>query len=74
MTVSVVSVRQTVDHAAGRCNTSDYLLTGARMPVGQTIDPGQSFDFDGARISFRNKSTNQDACQAATITLRYISA
>lgn len=74
VTVSMVSVTKTLIHAPGTCDTGDYLLTDVTMPVDQMLEPGQSADFGGARISFRDKSTNQDACQGATIGLRYVSS
>ena len=50
----------------------DVVLLDVRMPVGETLGPdGDGTDFAGAAIGFNNKSTNQDACQGATIRLRY---
>lgn len=73
--VSVVDVAITsVSTAAGAdgvCDASDYVLLRTRMPVGQTLAPGQRTPFAGAAIGFSDKTTNQDACQRATIHLRY---
>jgi len=41
------------------------------MPVGQTLGPETSAAFSGALIGFNNKSTNQDTCKGATISLLY---
>ena len=70
--VSIVGVVQADDAAPGDCDASDYVLLDVRMPVGETLGPdGDATDFEGAAIGFNNKSTNQDACQGATIRLRY---
>ncbi len=55
----------------GTCDASDYVLLGTRMPVNQTLEPGGTAPFVGAAIGFRDKAINQDACQHATIHLRY---
>ena len=56
----------------GTCDASDYLLLDARMPVAQqSIAPGGSTTFAGAAIGFRDKAIDQNACQNATILLRY---
>jgi hypothetical protein len=60
--------------ALGICDASDYILLDPEMPVGLVLAPGVSTHFAGARIGFSDKATNQDACQRAVITLRYISS
>ncbi|UZN01807.1 hypothetical protein [Cellulomonas sp. S1-8] len=58
-------------HRVGSCGASDYLLLDPRMPVGRTLAPGDSASFTGAAIGFRTTATDQDACQGATVHLRY---
>ncbi len=70
--VDIVGVVQADDAVAGSCVASDYLLLDVRMPVGRPLAPyGGSTTFAGARIGFNDKATNQDACQGATVRLRY---
>lgn len=70
--VEIAAVTKLRGAAAGRCDASDYLLLDTRMDVGRTLAPGGgSTTFSGAAIRFNNKSSNQDACQGATIKLRY---
>lgn len=70
--VDIVGVVQADDAAPGECDETDYVLLDVRMPVGRALAPdGGSTDFEGAAIGFNNKSTNQDACQGATVELRY---
>jgi LPXTG-motif cell wall-anchored protein len=72
ISVEIVGVTKLTGSAAGPCDASDYVLVDSRMPVGKLLAPnGGSTAFRGAAIGFNNKSTNQDACQGATIQLRY---
>jgi hypothetical protein len=74
VTVSIVGVVTAPGAAAGRCDTTDYLLLDTRMPVGRTVHPGESAPFSGAAIGFNNTSANQDACKNARVDLRYVSS
>jgi LPXTG-motif cell wall-anchored protein len=69
--VEITSV--TIQHGSypGTCDASDYFLLNTRMRVEQPLGPGGSTPFTGASIGFRNKPTNQDACQHAVIHLLY---
>jgi len=71
--VDIVGVERASGAVAGRCDASDYVLLDVRMPVGQALAPyGGSTTFTGASIGFKNKpAKNQDACQGATVRLRY---
>lgn len=71
VTVRVSSVATVPGAAQGTCDTSDYILTYAQMPVGRELAPGEQTEFTGAKIGFNNKSVNQDACKLATVNLRY---
>jgi hypothetical protein len=71
VTVSITFVTQAPKAAPGRCDASDYVLLRPVMPVGRMLAPGDSVRFAGAAIGFRNKAVNQDACQRATVGLRY---
>lgn len=74
VTVHIVSVTPASGTPAGRCDASDYVLLDAVMPVGRSLAAGASVRFAGARIGFRNKAVNQDACQRAQVDLGYVSS
>ncbi len=70
--VEITSVTRALDAAPGTCTTSDYELVDARMLVGRTLAAsGGSVVFSGASLGFINKTTQQDACQRATVHLLY---
>ncbi|MET0694834.1 MAG: hypothetical protein ABWY56_12955 [Propionibacteriaceae bacterium] len=69
--VEISSVTQAAGSRRGQCDATDYILRDQSMPVEKALDPGGSTTFTGAFIGFSNKSVNQDACQRATIQLRY---
>jgi hypothetical protein len=69
--VQITGVLRAPDAPYGRCDASDYRLVDPLMPVGRTVRPGSFTAFQGASIGLRNKSSNQDACKGATITLLY---
>ncbi len=72
VTVEITSVTTAPGTPAAACDASDYLLLDTTMPVGRTLGPdGGAAPFSGASIGFANKAINQDACQRATVRLRY---
>lgn len=72
VTVEITAVTTAPGTPAAACDASDYLLLGTTMPVGRTLGPdGGAAPFSGASIGFANKPVNQDACQRATVHLRY---
>jgi hypothetical protein len=73
VTVSIAGVSPRRGHSVGRCRAGDYVLRAVTMPVNRTLEPGESAEFRGASIGFRNKSINQDACKGAVVGLRYVS-
>lgn len=74
VTVRISSVTKDPAATAGPCTDSDYVLLDVAMPVGQTLAPGQSVNFAGARIGFNNKASNQDACRRSVVNLQYVSS
>jgi hypothetical protein len=71
VTVAITSVNQGGNPAVG-CDATDYTLTGAVMTVDQDVPAGGGTQaFSGATLGFNNKTTNQDACQGATVNLTY---
>ena len=74
VTVKIESVTADLRAAAGTCDVTDYLLLDAVMPVDKSVAPGESLPFHGAAIGFRDKATNQDACQHAGLMLSYVSS
>ena len=72
VTVAIGSVTQAANPAPGTCDATDYTLTGAVMTVDQDVPAnGGTQPFSGATLGFNNKTTNQDACQGATVNLTY---
>lgn len=69
--VKIESVTDADGSRIAACDASDYVLLEGRMPVNQQLGPGEFTPFHGASIGFRNKATNQDACQDAVIHLHY---
>jgi LPXTG-motif cell wall-anchored protein len=70
--VEITSVTLALDASPGTCSSSDYELFDARMPVGHTLAAdGGSTVFSGASLGFADKTTQQDACQRATVHLLY---
>lgn len=57
--------------ASAACTPGDYRLISPWMPVGRTLEPGGSASFAGAAIGFADRDHDQDACQGATVHLRY---
>ncbi|MDF2444095.1 MAG: hypothetical protein JWR01_2298 [Subtercola sp.] len=74
VTVSIETVTKAPGAVEGACDTSDYVLQDAAMPVGRTLAPEEAAGFGGASIGFSDKGTNQDACKNATLQLRYVSS
>jgi hypothetical protein len=70
--VRISSVVKASGARAGSCDATDYVLLDPRMRVQKLLAPsGGSAAFGGARIGFTDKSTNQDACQRASVNLLY---
>lgn len=74
VTVRISFVDKAADAVPGPCDATDYELTNPVMPVGRTLQPGESAVFSGAFLGFRDKPLNQDACQAAIVGLAYVSS
>jgi hypothetical protein len=74
ITVSIGAVTKAPTAAGGPCSAGDYVLLDPTMPVGVLLTSGASATFKGASITFQNRSVNQDACKAATVTLRYVTS
>lgn len=72
VTVEITSVSTAPGTPAAACDASDYRLLDTTMAVERTLGPdGGSAAFSGASIGFADKPINQDACQRATVHLRY---
>ncbi len=74
ITVEIASVTKAAGATEGPCDATDYALNDPVMPVGLTLQPGDSAVFSGASIGFLDKPLNQDACQAAVVGLAYFSS
>ncbi len=72
VTASIASVTKATNAPAGTCDATDYTLANASMTVGAEVAAGTGQgSWSGATIKFNNKTTNQDACKGATVTLSY---
>jgi LPXTG-motif cell wall-anchored protein len=72
VTVEITAVTTAPGTPAAACDASDYRLLVTTMAVGRTLGPdGGTAAFSGASIGFVDKPVNQDACQRATVHLRY---
>jgi hypothetical protein len=76
VTASVERVTKAADAPAGTCDTSDYEITQATMPVEAEVGVGtRQGSWSGASLSFVNKPTvDQDGCKGATVTVSYVAA
>jgi hypothetical protein len=74
VTASVERVTKAANAPAGTCDTSDYEITQATMPVNAEVGVGaREGSWSGASLSFVNKPTiDQDACKGATVTVSYV--
>ena len=59
--------------AAGTCDAGDFTLAHRTMTVGADVPSGAGTGaWTGATIAFNNKpGVDQNACQGATVKLRY---
>ena len=73
VSVSIDAIAKAPGAASGSCDLTDYQLVSTRMPVGVLVHPGGSAPFRGALIGFVDRPVNQDACQGAVLTLKYVS-
>lgn len=72
VTAAISGVVKASGAVAGTCDATDYALTGATMTVGQQVAAGNAQGtWTGATIAFTNKSTNQDQCKGATVSISY---
>jgi hypothetical protein len=71
VTATITSVTKASNAGKGRCDASDYVLSQQRMTVNRTLTPDLTVPCSGATLAFSDKNINQDACQGATIHLRY---
>jgi hypothetical protein len=72
VTVRVAGVHLAPGAPAGRCDATDFALTGETMQVGADVPAGAGqAGWSGATIQLADKPTNQDACQGAAVELAY---
>lgn len=75
VTAAIGSVTDAAGNAIAGCDASDYVLTPASgvMSVASEVARGTGVgSWGGVTIQFNDKtSTNQDACQGATVNLTY---
>jgi hypothetical protein len=71
--VSIAKVIKAPGAAAGTCDASDFTLTHRTIAVGADVPDGRGTgSWTGGRFAFHNKpGVNQNACQGATVKLRY---
>jgi hypothetical protein len=70
---SIAAVSKAPGAAAGTCDSSDFTLADRTMTVGADVPSGAGTGtWTGATIEFNNKpGVDQNACQGATVKLRY---
>jgi hypothetical protein len=70
---SIGSVSKAPGAAAGTCDASDFTLADRTMTVGADVPSGAGTGaWTGATIEFNNRpGVDQNACQGATVKLRY---
>jgi hypothetical protein len=73
VTASILSVVKAAGAPAGTCDATDFTLASPTMTVGAEVPTGNGKGaFSGATIHFNNKgAVNQDACQNATVNLKF---
>jgi len=71
--VSIAKVIKAPGAAAGSCDASDFMLTHRTIAVAADVPSGRGKgSWTGGAIAFNNKSgVDQNACQGATVKLRY---
>lgn len=76
VTASVAKVTKASGAPAGTCDTSDYQITNAVMPVNADVPAGTGVgQWSGASLSFVDKpDVSQDACKGATVDISYVAA
>lgn len=61
--------------AVGGCDSTDFTLANPIMSVNANVPAGTAQGaWTGATIQFNNKTSNQDGCKGATVTLSYVVA
>jgi hypothetical protein len=71
--VSIAKVIKAPGAAAGTCDASDFVLTDRTIAVGADVPSGRGTgSWTGGKVAFNNKpGVDQNACQGATVKLRY---
>ena len=76
MRVSIAKVIKARGAAPGSCDASDFTLTHRTIAVGADVPSGRGTgSWSGGTVAFNNKpGIDQNACQGATVKLRYTTA
>ena len=71
--VSIAKVTKAAGAAAGSCDASDFTLTHRTIAAAADVPSGRATgSWSGGRVAFNNKpGVDQNACQGATVKLRY---
>ena len=71
--VSIAKVVKAPGAAAGTCDASDFVLTHRTIAVAADVPSGRGTgSWTGGEVAFNNKpGVDQNACQGATVKLRY---
>jgi hypothetical protein len=74
--VSIAKVIKAHGAAAGTCDASDFTLTQRTIAVDSVVPAGRGTgSWSGGKVGFNNKpGVDQNACQGATVKLRYTTA
>jgi hypothetical protein len=78
VTPTVTVVKDPSNTAAGTCDDTDFTIAGTSpmtsftgLSASNELASGSTASFSGATIKFNNKTTNQDACKGAAVTVHY---
>jgi hypothetical protein len=78
VTPTVTVVKDAGNTASGTCDDTDFTISGTNPMTAFTglsatneLASGGTAGFSGATIKFNNKTTNQDACKGAAVTVHY---
>ena len=75
VTATLGAVTKSPTAPAGKCDATDFTLTNATVAVNQDVPTGSAKGtWSGPVLSMVKKTTDQDACLGATVTVNYTSA
>ena len=75
VTATLGTVTKSATAVAGTCDATDFTLTNATVTINQDVPTGTAKGtWSGPVLTMVNKTTDQDACLGATVTVNYTAA